>query len=505
MKQRDCEQLLPSPRESVANQHLWSEILGPVGFFKERSEESGKGSLTLWALEDDPSIRYLDFGDSEHLFRADDEGQLQMPFEVISKYDAIRLLHFNGDANSTLDFLRSGALLTRTIFEMVGADIRSRLSSLTDSDRYSEDPDFRTRVDREILRIRAVDYAAKLHRESKFDDEDKTPSGLSLTEFLEMPLAEEKFLINGLLPVNGTVTVVAAKKTGKSTFVYNLIFSLVSGEPMLGCFTVTPFEGRVGFVNFELTQEQAQEWFRRSPVPETEKVSVWNLRGKPNPFRSDEALEDFAKELKRLKVRVLILDPFSSAFRGGNSQDNDEVKEFWLRTDWLKEKSGVSELIVPVHAGRNETRSRGASSLDDHPDAILHLNMQTDGTRTFKAFGRDVEIEEGDLEFDKETLRLKYLGASTYDTKVDRIGKEILSTLRSNGALSAGELTRQVGRNKEDAKKARENLVSNGSIIETTIGNSKHYSIPAFSPTALKPEGVLGVGAEADVASSTPL
>lgn len=496
---------MPSSRESTANQHLWSEILNPVGFYVEGSQETGKGPVTLWALEDDPSIKYLDFGDSEHLFRADEAGELSMPIEVISKYDAIRLLHFNGDANATFDFLRSGALLTRTIFEMVGADMRSRLSSLNDPERYFEDPDFRTRVDKEVLRFRAVDYANKIYAESKYAAEDKTPCALSLSQFLEQPLTEEKYLIDGVIPTNGTVTIVAAKKTGKSTFVYNLIASLVSGEPLLGCFAVNSFSGRVGYVNYELTQEQAQEWFRRAPITEPNKVSVWNLRGKPNPFRSDEALNEFAQELKRLDIKILILDPFSSAFRGGNSQDNDEVKEFWLRTDWLKEKSGVSELVIPVHAGRNESRSRGASSLDDHPDAILHLNMQADGTRTFKAFGRDVDIEEGDLQFDKLSLRLTYLGASSYETKVERIAKDVLAALKTHGPMTAGDLTRRVARNKEDTKKAREFLVANGSVVEKSVANSKLYSLAPETTEAYTPQAALGVRTQPEVASSTPL
>lgn len=483
---------MASPREKAANQHLWSEILGIAGFSIESQEETGKGSKTLWVLDDDSNIRYLDLGDSEHLFRADEKGELSFPIEYISKYDAIRLLHFDGDPNSTLDFLRSGALLTRTIFEMVGADLKSRLSELEASERYVEDPNFRSKVDKEILRMHSADYATRIYQQSRFEEEDKTPPAMNLDEFLSKPLSPEKYLINGILPTGGTVTVVAAKKTGKSTFVYNVIHSLLTRQPLLGCFEVNEFEGRIGFVNYELTEEQAQDWFRRSPIPPSSQISVWNLRGKPNPFRTDSALTEFAKELRELNIRVLILDPFSSAFRGGNSQDNDEVKEFWLRTDWLKEASGVSELIVPVHAGRNESRSRGASSLDDHPDAILHLNLQSDGTRTFKAIGRDVEVEEGELAFDKSTLTLTYLGASTYESRLDKIAKEIVIALQGSGSLSAGEITLKVSRNKDDTKRAREKLVATGEIVETSIGNSKFYQLPPNKPLPEMPEAPRG-------------
>jgi hypothetical protein len=256
-------------------------------------------------------------------------------------------------------------------------------------------------------------------------------------------------------------------------------------------------------VNDELTEEQAQDWFRRSPIRKTDRIAVWNLRGKPNPFRSEEALKEFADEVRSLDIRVLILDPFSSAFRGGNSQDNDEVKEFWLKTDAFKEASGVKELIMPVHAGRDESRSRGASALDDHPDAILHLNKQGDGTRTFHAFGRDVEVEEGELEFDKSSLLLKYKGPATPESRVERVAKELEATLRSKGKMTATDLTRHVRKNKDDVRAARELLVSSGRIIETHVKQKKYYEVRS-SIVPLSPVTASGVEPISVVVASSP-
>jgi hypothetical protein len=486
-------------RKELASNHSWEEILIPAGISVQSNLETSKGVTTIWVVDDDPSIRFITFGEFEHLFVVDESGEMKLPYEAIGKYEALRSLHFRKHSQLVDAFLESGESIIANVFDLLAEARKSAIDAGDPRNRFQEDPAFRSAVEIDLMRMEAREEAQRRAREAKNRLEVGTPSALLLSEFLAKELDPERFLIEGLVPINGTVTVVAAKKTGKSTFIYNIMHSLLTGEPLLGVFPVTQFEGRVGFVNYELTEEQAQDWFRRSPISATNQIAIWNLRGKPNPFRSDEALRDFATEVSSLGVRVLILDPFSSAFRGGNSQDNDEVKDFWLRTDSFKEASGVRELIMPVHAGRDESRSRGASALDDHPDAILHLNKQSDGTRTFHAFGRDVEVEEGELEFDKSSLLLKYKGPVTFESRVEKTAKVLEGILKVKGKLTATELTRHARKNKDDVRAARELLVSAGRIIETQVKQAKFYetksSLVPLSPVTAsgvepKPVGV---------------
>jgi hypothetical protein len=95
--------------------------------------------------------------------------------------------------------------------------------------------------------------------------------------------------------------------------------------------------------------------------------------------------------------------------------------------------SGVQELIIPIHAGWDATRVRGASTLDDHPDAILHLENSKTGVRTFQAFGRDVDVPPGELAFDKSTLLLTYLGELTPEVKKNKMIESLLALLKSTG------------------------------------------------------------------------
>ncbi len=478
-------------RKDLASSYSWEEILTPVGVSAESTRETPKGLITIWSVDDDPSIRFQTFGEMDHLFVVDESGELKMPFDSISKYDALRRLHFNNQSRLTDSFIESGSSIIPNLFDLLAEARKDVLVTLDPADRFLRDPAFKSQVENDLMRMEAQDEAKKRARQARARLEDATPPALLLSDFLDKELSPEKFLIEGLIPVNGTVTVVAAKKTGKSTFIYNVMHSLLTLEPLMGVFPVSSFEGRIGFVNYELTEEQAQDWFRRSPIGTTDRIALWNLRGKPNPFRSDEALNDFAQEVRALGVQVLILDPFSSAFRGGNSQDNDEVKDFWLRTDAFKDASGVRELIVPVHAGRDESRSRGASALDDHPDAILHLNKLVDGTRTFHAFGRDVEVEEGELEFDKATLLLTYKGPVSVESRVERVAKVLEGILRVKGKLSATDLIRNARKNKDDVRAARDLLVSTGRVLETQVGPGKYYEIKP-SVIALSPDTALG-------------
>ena len=480
---------MPSYKEKqeLADGFGWDEILSTRGICIVKREERPQGDIIDWEAPDGAVFRT--FGEMEHLFTLVD-GEVVFNPEPVSKFDAIRLLHFNGDNSLAGEFLAGGSPLRKTALDEVAREINAermeRQRALDPLIRYKEDKAFQTRVDGERLRLEASEEARRQVAEAKFAGDRPTPRAVLLSDFLKMEFDTERYLVEGLIPINATVTVVAARKTGKSTFVYNLIHSLIYGAPLLGCFETKPVLERVGFVNYELTKEQSQEWFNKSPIASTDKLAVWNLRGEPNPFRSEEALAEFAKEVKSLNIRVLVLDPFSSAFRG-NSLDNDEVKEFFLMTDAFKTASGVQELIIPIHAGWDATRVRGASTLDDHPDAILHLENSKTGVRTFHAFGRDVDVPPGELAFDKSTLLLTYLGELTPEVKKNKLIDSLLALLKSKGELNATALRKELPGGNYEIDKARDLAVERGLVSMRSEKNSKRYSITpeglAFTPT----------------------
>jgi hypothetical protein len=97
-------------------------------------------------------------------------------------------------------------------------------------------------------------------------------------------------------------------------------------------------------------------------------------------------------------VAVWVVDPFARAFVGSGTSENDntEVGRFLDTLDVIKERAGVSELVLPTHTGREEfeegqERARGATRLDDWADVRWMLTKDDDDVRYFSATGRDVE------------------------------------------------------------------------------------------------------------------
>jgi hypothetical protein len=112
-------------------------------------------------------------------------------------------------------------------------------------------------------------------------------------------------------------------------------------------------------------------------------------------------------------------------------------------------------------------------------------------------------VEEGELEFDKVTLLLRYKGPVSIGSRVARVAKVLEGLLKVHGKLGATDLTRHARKNKDDVREARELLVSTGRVLETQVGQSKFYEL---NPTSIAPSPVTASGVEPSpvVVASSP-
>lgn len=235
----------------------------------------------------------------------------------------------------------------------------------------------------------------------------------SLAEILARP-DTERFRVEGLLLSEGFTTVVAARKTGKTTFNLNLADSLLSGRDFLGRFPVEPVEGRIALLNYEVAAKQVAHWASLVGV-DPERFDIVTLRGRRNPLLHPQDRADLAEYLRGREVELLFVDPFSRAFYGESQQDNTQVQAFLSDLDvFARSEVGARDVVLNVHAGWNADRSRGASALEDHPDSIIWLKPgdreKGDRSTYIEAKGRDVDVEEMQLAFDPATYRLSLTG-----------------------------------------------------------------------------------------------
>lgn len=298
---------------------------------------------------------------------------------------------------------------------------------------------------------------------------------------LQVPDEPVTYRIDGLLPSRGNVILTAQFKAGKTTMMNTLLWSLADGHRFLGHFETVMPERRIACWNYEVDAAQWRRWVRDVQIENAERVTHLPLRGYRMPLR-DPRVEAWAVEwLKRHEVEVWVIDPLARAMVGSvdNENDNTQVGAFLDTIDVIKEKAGVSEVIIPVHTGRGgEERARGATRVDDWPDVAWTLVKNDEGERFFRAYGRDVDIAEGRLAYDYETRALRFIEGEDRKSKGNgELCAQVIAVVESQPGLNLTGLCAVLGRSAsgragQEVREVVQVLAGQSTIRTTTEGRS---------------------------------
>ena len=252
------------------------------------------------------------------------------------------------------------------------------------------------------------------------------------------------WLVQDLIPAEGSVLISAQKKTGKTTMVLNIIKALISGQMFLGEFR-TFRKSVVGLVDLEMSPNKLAEWQRDSGLLGNDMVRTMRLRGEARSFdvRDEDRLNELAGEIRDQGIKVLIIDPLGPLLRayGVPENDNTEVGIVLAALDTMRIRAGADVLIVIHHNGKEDDKGpRGGSVLGDMPDVLWELKKnKSTGLRTLTAEGRDVpEDFVRRLDYDGQTRVPTTLAAD--ETYVPPTNEEaILSVLRAAAEPLSGQ------------------------------------------------------------------
>jgi hypothetical protein len=297
-----------------------------------------------------------------------------------------------------------------------------------------------------------------------------------------------RWRVEGLLARLGRLLVSSQRKLGKTTATLNLCRDLILGGDFLGRFRVNPVTGLVAFLNFEVARAQIARWAREAGIPGDRLLTV-HLRGRSNPFADPDDSARLAELLREYAVEVMIVDPFGRAYTGRSQNDPGEVAAWLSELDRFAEAAGCSELILTAHAGWDGERTRGATALEDWADAIAYLvrDKEDERVRYFRAFGRDVEVEEDRLNFDPTTRRLTLAGSGSRTVvRVQRRMQELVDGVIEAVTREPGATTNRLeallrdaglGLQRGDAGRAARAAVEAGKIIRVPgpRGSLRHY------------------------------
>lgn len=336
-------------------------------------------------------------------------------------------------------------------------------------------------VAKEATRLKVAAEARRLVAQGETPD---LPEWLpSMRAELALPPEPIDWAIEGLLPAGGNAVLTAGFKAGKTTTMLNLVKALVDGEPFLGQFTAR--RARVGLFNYEVSARQLRQWVRDAQIDNLDDMVTLHLRGHRLPLTDPVVADRLVEWLRTNRIDFWVVDPLGPALAGTDENSNTDVRQVLSALDEIKERAGVTDLVVTHHTGRgseSQNRARGATVVDDWPDArwILTRPQELDDMRFLKADGRDVSIGEQQLLYDPDTRRLT-LGGGLEDSRVlidrarDEAGAVALARyVTARPGLRAGAAYEGIGVKDVAGSKALRKALELGLVrVEDGPGNSK--------------------------------
>lgn len=376
--------------------------------------------------------------------------------DTLRSAQRIDIIHDNDEpgirhATKIIQHLDDAAIPWRILTPAAGKDLTDHINAgltlndliddqqrIKDAQQAATNKALQRAIDEERIKQTARDTVRKEITENNAANRYALPTYThNLTKELQQPDEQIHYIIDRLWPNGANISLTATFKAGKTSTINNVIKSLVDQLPLFGEFSIN-HEGRIAFLNYEVAPNQMRRWLREINIRNTDAITLLNMRGHTWPFVSDYVIKHTIDMLQHNNITTLILDPLARAFVGsGDENSNQDVGIFLDTLDYIKDQAGVANLLIAAHTGRNaeqgNSRARGASRFDDWVDARWMLTKDNDGQRWFQADGRDVTLDESQLEWD-DTTRQQIIHIGT--TRKDHANKEkraqVIQALRDN-------------------------------------------------------------------------
>lgn len=337
-------------------------------------------------------------------------------------------------------------------------------------------PTFVARVNTELDTLRVRDTARRRFAQESAPPADLPPI-LTLRERLAKEIPAVHWRIEGWQPLGTRVLLAAQYKAGKTTLTGNLTRCLVDDQPWLDIAPVTPaLTGHVTILDFEMSERQIDSWLRDQGIENDDRVVVIPLRGKATTFDilDDSTRREWADRLSG--TEYLIFDCLRPVLDALGLDEHREAGRFLTAFDALCDLADINDALVVHHMGHTGERSRGDSRLRDWPDVEWRLVRQDEdpsSTRYMSAFGRDVDIPEGEIAHEPDTRHMSWQGGSRVSAGTREALEEVLDVLRESEDPLSGRAIESIVHPRSDHSRA-----TIRDAIELGIGSALIHVLP---------------------------
>ena len=288
-------------------------------------------------------------------------------------------------------------------------------------------------VQEELTRLRTRNKAQQLLK-AELRPPTELPPILTLKERLLIKHPEQQWRINGWQPANTRALLAAQYKAGKTILTGNLARSLADGVYWLDHSETQPVtKGTVTIIDFEMSERQIDGWLSDQNIVNTDKVVVIPLRGRATTFDilDDKVRAEWADRLAN--TEYLILDCLRPVLDANGLDEHRDAGQFLVAFDELCQQADIPDALLVHHMGHSGERSRGDSRLRDWPDVewrLIRADDEPSSPRFVTAFGRDVNIPEGEISYNPDTRHVKFLGGNRATSKAREYVHQLTEIVR---------------------------------------------------------------------------
>jgi len=272
------------------------------------------------------------------------------------------------------------------------------------------------------------------------------PEFVSLRTALTQRRPQLEWRIEQWQPRRANVMLTAQFKAGKTTLIGNLIRSLLDGDSFLGEHAVVPLTGTVVLIDTEMSQATLEAWLAAQRISADDRIIPLALKGSIASFDllDDEVRAAWAARLRDYHAEYLVLDNVRPVLDVHGLDEHRDAGRVLVALDSLLRDAAIGESCVVHHMGHTGERARGDSRLRDWPDVEWRVVRQDENpasTRYISAYGRDVEIAESQLIYDRPSRRLTMEAGTRKDSLLrDDLGRIRLVVNSSEQPLSGRQI-----------------------------------------------------------------
>jgi AAA domain len=190
----------------------------------------------------------------------------------------------------------------------------------------------------------------------------------------------QKWIIDGVIPENGTTLLYGPPKSGKSFLAIDWAMSAAAGVPWMGR-SVDDDPWPVTYVAAEggndVLFQRLPAWVHHRGVERPQ----LNIVKQPVYLLNWENVEDFVADMQRLAdpPLLIVLDTLAKCFLRGNENDPSDMNNAVAAIDYIKREVGTAILLVH-HTGKDTGRgARGSNVLEAGVDAIFSVTVRPGG------------------------------------------------------------------------------------------------------------------------------